>query len=66
MTERATPDEYLDFLGRSMPLVDVQATLRVGNFPPGLILADEAGRQGIITGQPGKPQKIKRLKAWIG
>jgi hypothetical protein len=57
---RVVFDPTGDFAG---PLRHVRETLRLGYFPPGLILA-QAGMQYEVRGAVGTPQTLVRAARW--
>jgi hypothetical protein len=58
---RVVYDPTGDFAGR---LTHVKATLRLGYFPPGMIVA-QAGKQYVVQGALGQPQELVRTSGWI-
>lgn len=50
-------EDYNDFpLGMVLNFHDVQATITLGNFPPGLVLQAPGGQPCVVVGQYGNQE----------
>jgi hypothetical protein len=59
---RGVPEEdYRDFLGREMQVVNLKSDLKTGVLPPGLIFQDHEGRCAQVIGSYGYPQRLEYL-----
>lgn len=58
---RVVYDPTGDFAGT---LPHVRQTLKLGYFPPGMIVA-QAGKQYVVRGELGAPQTLVRAATWI-
>jgi hypothetical protein len=55
------PEQYTDFAHKTWFLEEIQADLKAGNLPLGLVIQPEGGLPGVIVPDPTGGQMVKRL-----
>jgi hypothetical protein len=60
MQDDIPPEDYRDCLSMELGLEDVRYMLKMGHFPPGLLLQDHTGKY-MVVGVYESPQKLMRF-----
>jgi hypothetical protein len=59
-------DDYRDYIGREITVVDIRIDLRNGVMPPGLLMQDDYGRCAQVVGRYGSRQHLEYVQVQDG